>query len=112
MVELASKCESLKHLSISNCKYLSDATLSALGRNCEELCTFECAGCSNFSDNGFSPLTKVLYACLPLHFLFLNFFCQFFNSKIIQNCHHLMRIDLEDCERVSEKLNDSILVDA
>jgi hypothetical protein len=59
LASLASNSQLLKHLNISNCNHLTDLTLQSLGAKCSDLKIFECAGCFNFSDNGFLALTKV-----------------------------------------------------
>ena len=59
MVAVSTNCHSLKFIGISNCTYLSDATLTSLGQNCHELIILEASGCINFSDNGFLMISRV-----------------------------------------------------
>lgn len=56
---LAVNCLNIHYLCISGCPNLTDITLLALAQYCHKLTTFEAAGCSQFTDNGFQALARV-----------------------------------------------------
>ena len=75
LIPVVSRCP-LEFLGASNCSYISNSSLHALGQNCPEIRILEVSCCINLSDAGFASIAK--------------------------GCHQLERIDLEECTRITD----------
>ncbi len=60
---ISNGCPSLISLAVSRVDSLTDQSLRNLGANCHCLRNFEAAGCSQFTDTGFTALAIVSSQC-------------------------------------------------
>ena len=59
ILSISNGCPNLTSLGVSRVDSLTDRTLRNLGSSCHCLRSFEAAGCSNFTDVGFTALAIV-----------------------------------------------------
>lgn len=90
------KCPNLRQLCVSKCGELTDSTLVALANFNTHLSTLEVAGCHQFTDIGFQALGKVKcpLMCRELKMIHIYLF---------QNCKYLERMDLEECNMITDQ---------
>ena len=74
---ICSGCPNLTRLGISRVDALTDQCLRTLGSHCRNLRDVEAAGCSHFTDAGFTALANVSIEgmCMNMYIIYCNHVC-------------------------------------